>query len=58
MQRFARNGYEVIANEREIRFLDRQTWGLGVLLIILSSCAAILALLTLMCHTVAGMAGQ
>ncbi len=58
VQRFARNGYEVMVNERDILFLDRQTWGLGVLMAILGACAAILTRLSGLGRTVEGMAAQ
>jgi len=46
MQRFSTNGYEVIVGESEISFLDRKTWGLSVLMIILGCCGVLLAFLS------------
>jgi hypothetical protein len=48
MQRFTSNGYEVIVDENEITFIDRKTWGLGVLMVILGSFAAILVILSVL----------
>jgi len=45
MQRFAANGYEIIVGENESIFVDRKTWGLGVLMALLGAMAVVLVVL-------------
>ena len=46
MQRFAANGYEITARENKIIFIDRKTWGLGWLMVVLGMVAALLIVLS------------
>jgi hypothetical protein len=46
MHSFAENGYEVIAGEAEILFIDRKTWGLGWTMVTLGIVAILLTLLS------------
>jgi len=46
MQRFEANGYEITATENEIIFIDRKTWGLGLLMAVLGMVATILVVLS------------
>lgn len=55
MQRFVENGYEIVAGENEIIFVNRKTWGLGWLMVVLGISAASLVVLSGL--SVAGMTG-
>lgn len=46
MGRFVANGYEIFASGGELRFIDRRTWGLGWLMVVLSVLAALLVALS------------
>jgi hypothetical protein len=46
MRRFAANGYEVLARENEILFVDRRTWGLGWAMLVLAVVVTILIVLS------------
>ena len=42
MQCYAENGYEIVAGENEIIFLDRKTWGIGWVMFALGVLAVVL----------------
>ena len=46
MHRFVENGYEITAGENEIIFVDRRTWGIALLMVVLGILAAILIVLS------------
>jgi len=46
MQRFRANGYEIVAGEHEIIFLDRKTWGIGWAMAVLGILAVVPILMT------------
>ena len=46
MHRFVESGYEITAGENEIIFVDRRTWGIALLMVVLGILAAILIVLS------------
>jgi len=47
MQRFAANGYEIVAGETEIIFVDRRTWGVAWLMVALGGLAVAFLVLSI-----------
>jgi len=45
MKRFVQNGFEILAGEHEIVFLDRRTWGIGWAMVAIGALAVILIVL-------------